>query len=259
MWELDHREGWAQKNWCFQTVVLEKTLESPLDCKETKPVNPKGNQAWISTGRTDAEAEAPKLWPPDVRSRLTGKDSDAGKDWGQEEKGATEDEVVGWHHWLNGPESEQTLGDSEVQKSLVCCSPLGCKELDMTERWTTITLWGKSYRYACFTDKETEIHREVSLPVTYLTSGKVGNGNSIWATSHHAFITICMWISTISPSLMNTGECQTFYKALKTKNAKDAATAPRNPSMKTAGTEVAQNVKGGGNGFNNSWRKALSK
>ena len=102
MWELDHKGGWVPKNWCFWTVVLEKTLESPLDCKEIKPVNPKGNQLWRFIGRTDAEAEAPILWPPDVKSWLIRKDPDAGKDWGQEVKGTTEDETVGWYHRLNG-------------------------------------------------------------------------------------------------------------------------------------------------------------
>ena len=98
MWELDHKEGWAPKNWCFQTVVLEKTLESPLDCKEIQPIYPKGNQSWIFIGRTDAEVEAPTLWPPDVKNWLIWKDPDAGKDGRQEEKGTTEDEMVGWHH-----------------------------------------------------------------------------------------------------------------------------------------------------------------
>ena len=107
MWELDHKEGWAPKNWCFWTVVLEKTLGSPLDCKEIKLINPNGNQPWILFGRTDAKAEAPILWPPDSKSWLTGKDPDAGKDWRQEEKGMTEDEMVGWHHRLNGHEFEQ--------------------------------------------------------------------------------------------------------------------------------------------------------
>ena len=111
MWELDHKEGWVPKNWCFQTVVLEKTLESPLDSKEIQPVNPKGNQPWIFTGSTDAEAEALILWPPNAKSRLIGKDPDAGKDWRREERGVKEDEVIGWHHWLNGYEFEQTLGD----------------------------------------------------------------------------------------------------------------------------------------------------
>ena len=106
MWELDHKEGWAPKNWCFWTMLLEKTLESPLDRKKIKPVNPKGNHPWIFMGRTDAEAEAPILWPPDAKSWLIGKDSDAGRDWGQEEKGMTEDEMVGWYHWLNGDEFE---------------------------------------------------------------------------------------------------------------------------------------------------------
>ena len=134
MWELDHKEVWAPKNWCFQVVVLQKTHESPLDSK-IKPVNPKGNQPWIFIGRTDAEAEALILWPPDVKSQLTGKDPDAGKDWGQEKR-ATEVKMVGWHHWLNRHEFEQTPGGSEGHRSLACCSPWGHKDSDMTE-WTT--------------------------------------------------------------------------------------------------------------------------
>ena len=120
MWELDHKESWAPKNWCFWTVVLEKILDSPLDSKEIKPVHPKGNQSWIFIGRTDAEA--PILWPPDARNWLTGEDLDAGEDWGQEEKGTTEDEVVGWHHRLNGHEFEQAPGVGDGQESLECCS-----------------------------------------------------------------------------------------------------------------------------------------
>ena len=112
MWELDHKEGWGPKNWYFQLVVLEKILEGPLDSKEIKPVNPKGNKSWIFIGRTDAEAEAPVLWPPDVNSQLIGKDPDTGKDWGQEKR-ETEDEMVEWYHRLNGHEFEQTLGDGE--------------------------------------------------------------------------------------------------------------------------------------------------
>ena len=112
MWKLDYKESGAPKNWCFWTVVLEKTLENPLDYKEIKPVNPKGNQLWIFIGRTDAEAETPILQPPDVKSQLIREDPDAGKDWRQEEKGTTEDEMVGWHHLLNGHEFEQTPGDS---------------------------------------------------------------------------------------------------------------------------------------------------
>ena len=110
MWELDYKESWAPKNRCFWTVVLEKSLESPLDCKEIKPVNPNGNQSWIFTGRTDVEAETPILWPPDAKYWLIGKDPDAGKDWRQEEKGTTVDEMVGWHHWLNRHEFKQALG-----------------------------------------------------------------------------------------------------------------------------------------------------
>ena len=106
MWEFDYKESWVKKNWCFWTVVLEKTLESPLDCKEIQLVNPKGNQSWISTGRTDAEAETLILWPPDTKNWLTGKDPDAGKDWRQEEKGMSEDEMVGWHHRLDAHEFE---------------------------------------------------------------------------------------------------------------------------------------------------------
>ena len=129
MWEMDHKEGWKPKNWRFEMVVLEKTLESPLDSKEIKPVNPTGNQPWIFIGRHDAEA--PILWPHDAKSWFIGNDPDAGKDWGQE-KAVTEDEMVGWHYWLNGHEFEKTLGDSEGQGSLACCSLWGHKELDTT-------------------------------------------------------------------------------------------------------------------------------
>ena len=142
--ELDYKEGRALKNWCFWTVVLEKILESPLDCKEIKPVNPKGNQSWVFTGRTDAKSEAPVLWPPDVKNWLTGKDPDAGKDWRQEEKGMTEDEMVGWHHWLIGHEFEQALGDGDGQGSLACCSPWGWNVSDITERLNWLTDWGTS-------------------------------------------------------------------------------------------------------------------
>ena len=130
----DQKEGWALKNWCFWTMVLEKTLESPLDSKEIKPVNPKRNWSWIFIGSADAEAEAPILWPPDAKNWLIGKDPDTGKDRWQEEKGMTEDEMVGWHHWLDGHEYEQAPGDGNGQGSLaVCCSPWGHKESDTTE------------------------------------------------------------------------------------------------------------------------------
>ena len=138
MWELDHKEGKVPKNWCFWIVALEKTLESPLDCKEIKPVNPKGNQPWVFIGRTDAESKAPILCPHDAKCWLIGKDPDAGKDLRQEEKGTTEDKMVGWYHRLRGHEFEQTPGDSEGQGSLACCSSQGHKELDKTE-WLNIT------------------------------------------------------------------------------------------------------------------------
>ena len=127
----------SAENWCFWTVVLEKTLESPLICKEIKPVHPKRNQSWKFVGKTDAEAETPILWPPDAKNWLLGKDPDAGKDWRQE-KGMTEDEMVGWHHRLNGHEFEQALGVSDGQGGLVCCGPWSHKESDTTERpnWT---------------------------------------------------------------------------------------------------------------------------
>ena len=132
MWELNHKESWAPKNWCFWTVVLEKTLESPLESKEIKPVIPKRNQSWIFIGRTDAEA--PILWLPDAKNWFIGKDPGAGKDWRQEKQQTTKDEMVGWHHWLDGHEFQQSLGDDEGQGSLVCYSPWDCKESDMTEQ-----------------------------------------------------------------------------------------------------------------------------
>ena len=134
MWELEPKEDWALKNWCFWIVMLEKTPESTLDWKKIKPVYLKRNQPWICIGCTDPEGEAPILWPPDVKNWLIGKDPDAGKDWEQDEKGVTEDEMVGWHHQLNGQEFEQTPGDSEGQGSLGCWSPWGCKKTDTTER-----------------------------------------------------------------------------------------------------------------------------
>ena len=142
MWELDSKESWAPKNWCFWTVVLEKTLESPLDFKEIQLVHPKGDRSWVFIGRTDVETETPILWPSEVKSWLIGKDPVAGKDWGQEEKGMTEDEMAGWHHWLDGHESEWTLGVGDGQGGLACCDPWGRKESDMTERliWSDL-IW----------------------------------------------------------------------------------------------------------------------
>ena len=146
MWVLDYEESWALKNWWFWTVVLEKTLESPLDCKEVQLVHPKGNQSWIFIGRTDAEADTPILWPPDVKNWLIWKDPDARQDWRQEEKGMTEDEMVGWHHWCDGHEFEQSLGVGDGQESLACYNPWGLKESDTTEQlsWTDGSTLNKS-------------------------------------------------------------------------------------------------------------------
>ena len=138
MSELDYKEGWALKNWCFWTVVLEKTLQSPLDCKEIQPVHPKGDQSWVFLGRTDVEAETPIFWPPDAKRWLIGKDPAAGKDWGQEEKGTTENKMVGWHQQLNGHGFGWTLGVDDRQGGLAWCGSWDCKELDTTEglNWT---------------------------------------------------------------------------------------------------------------------------
>ena len=139
MWKLDCEEGRAPKNWCFWTVVLEKTLEIPLDFKEIQPVHSE-DQPWDFFGRNDAKAETPVLWPPHVKGWLIGKDSDVGRDWGQEEKGTTEDEMAGWHHWLDGRESEWTPGVGDGQGGLACCDSWGHKESDTTEwlNWTEL-------------------------------------------------------------------------------------------------------------------------
>ena len=139
--------SWEPKNWCFWTVVLKKTLESPLDCKAIQAVDPKGNQSWMFIGKTDAEASTPILWPPDAKNWLIWKDPDAGKDWRQEEKGTTEDEMVGWHHRLYGHEFELTPGVGDGQGGLVCCSPWGGKESDTIEwlNWCFYTKPGAPY------------------------------------------------------------------------------------------------------------------
>ena len=141
MWELDCEESWAQKSWCFWTVVLEKTLDSPLDCKEIQPVHPKGDQSWVFFGRTDAEAETPILWPPHMKSWLIGKDSDAGRDWGQEEKGTTEDEMAGWHFQLDAHEFGWTLGVGDGQGGLACCDSWQRVGHD----WVTELNWTEQY------------------------------------------------------------------------------------------------------------------
>ena len=155
MWELDCEESWALKNWCFGTVVLEKILESPLACKEIQPVHPKGDQSWMFIGRSDVEAETPILWPPDAKSWLICKDPDAGKDWGQKEKGMTEHEMVGWHHRLNGHRYGWTPGVGDGQGRLACCSSWCHKESDMTEwlNWTELivmSIVSKTWKLCCY-------------------------------------------------------------------------------------------------------------
>ena len=137
MWELNYKESWALKNWCFLTVMLEKTVESPLDCKEIQPVHPK-DQSWVFIGKTDVEAETPILWPPDAKSWLIWKDSDAGKDWWQEEKGTREDEIVGWHHRLDGHGFGWTPGVGDGQGGLACCGSWGHKSQTRLSYWTEL-------------------------------------------------------------------------------------------------------------------------
>ena len=157
-------EGWVPKNWYFWTVVLEKTLESPLDCKEIQPVHSEGDQPWDFFGRDDAKAETPVLWPPHVKSWLIGKDTDAGRDWGQEEKGMTEDEMARWHHRLDGREFEWTPGVGNGQGGLVCYDSWGCKESDMTERlnWTELK---HSWHYLSL-----ELERKLTFSSTMATA-----------------------------------------------------------------------------------------
>ena len=172
MWELDYEESWALKNWCFWTVVLEDTLESPLDCKEIQPVHPKGDQSWVFIGRTDAKAETPILWPPHVKSWLIGKDPDAGRDWGQK-KGTTEDEMAGWHHWLDGLEFGWTPGVGDGQRGLACCDSWGRKESDTTERlnWTelkeTKELYIENYKTLMKEIKDS-INRWIDIPCPWV-------------------------------------------------------------------------------------------
>ena len=145
---LSHKESWVPKNWCFWTVVVEKTLESPLDCKEIQPVHPKGNQSWVFSGRTNAEAKVLIHWSPDAKNWLTGKNSDTGNNWRRKEKGMTEDEMVGWHHWPDGHEVEQTPGVADGQGGLACCGPWGLKESDTTQRlnWTELNWTAKALK-----------------------------------------------------------------------------------------------------------------
>ena len=173
MWELDHKEGWALKNWCLWTVVLEKTLESPLTCKEIQPVNPKGNQPWIFIRETDAEADAPILWSSDAKNYLIREEPDCGKGWRQEAKGVTEDEMVGWYHQLNRHKLEQTPGDGEGQGSLACWSPWGCRESHTTERLNYNNRWS----YVQGSKRDTDVKNRL------LDSMGEDEGGMIWENS----------------------------------------------------------------------------
>ena len=204
MWELDCEEGWAPKNWCLWTVVLEKTLESPLDCKEIQPVHSEGDQPWDFFGTNDAKAETLVFWAPHARSWLIGKDSDAGRDCGQEEKGTTEDEMAGWHHWLDGRKSEWIPGVGVGQGGLACCDSWGRKELDMTE-WL---IWPVHSFIICieyFLEKEMATHSRIlawRIPWTEEPGGLLFIGSQSvrhdWMTKHteyfftHFGIFVCL-------------------------------------------------------------------
>ena len=188
MWELGCEESWVPNNWCFWTVVLEKTLESPLDCKEIHPVHSKGDQPWVFFGRNDAKAETLVLWPPHGKSWLIGKDPDAGRDWGQEEKGTTEDEMAGWHHQLNGHEFEWTPGDGDWQGGLACSDSWGCKESDTTE-WLN---WTDSFVKV----RDSRVLEFFSLPCYSLGISKPGLKRPFWNVSGPS----SFWIVTLPSS-----------------------------------------------------------
>ena len=193
MWELDQKEGWAPKNWYFQIEVLGNTLESPLDCKEIQPVNPNGNQSWILIGRTRVEAEAPILWPPDAKSQVIGKDPDPGE--GRQEKGTIKDEMVGWNHWLNAHEFEQAPGDGEGQGCLACCSPWGCKELDMNEQLNKKkTDWAISVMITILNPAGTLQERHCSLIVV---------NTNIIVNREYSKIIFLFWIQSILRVLLD--------------------------------------------------------
>ena len=203
MWELDCEESWAPKNWCFWTVVLEKTPESPLDCKEIQPVHSK-DQSWVFFGRNDAKAETPALWPPHVRSWLIGKDSDAGRDCGQEEKGTTEDEMAGWHHRLDGREFEWTPGDGDGQGDLVYCNSWGRKESDMTEwlNWTDLFIYMLKLFLLC--DFGNMFWISVLISYQYL----------LWRNSSLCkFIYgLCLWIRVFKKNNWELLDCHIYLK-----------------------------------------------
>ena len=206
MWELNYKESWTPKNWCFWTVVLEKTFESPLDCKEIQLVNAKGNQSWIFIGRTDAEAETPILWPPYGKNGLIGKDPDAGKDWRQEEKGTIEDEMVVWHHQLDGHEFEYALGVGDGQGSLVCCSPWGHKESDMPEQLNNNR--NSTYLWECVVWRHHPSYMELELAWKWdelLLQKQTPCKCLTWIKTWYSSCRFCHWLSGI---LVRAGSTQ---------------------------------------------------
>ena len=200
MWELDCEKSWAPKNWCFWTVVLEKTLESPLDCKEIQWVHPKGDQSWVFIERTYAEAETPILWPPHAKSWLIGRDPDAGRDWGQEEKGMAENEMAGWHCQLDGHEFKWTPGVGDGQGGLVCCYSWGRKESDTTDwlNWTELeySFIARDRKNGC-KSISIWVGLQVTLHISFTSWIQVLQID-VWANwrdfSHHVWI---IWISTV--------------------------------------------------------------
>ena len=204
MWELDCEESWVPENLYFWTVVLEKTLESPMDCKGIQPVPSKGDQSWVFFGRNDAKAETPVLWPPHAKSWLIGKDSDAGRDWGQEEKRTTEDEMAGWHHWLDGRESEWTLGIGDGQGGLACCDSWGLKESDTTERlnWTELNWINSSF-----------IKHEISLK-TLSTENTIVNPTPYFYSKSQLSVNLSILFNCFSMQLLSLYFFQTMFLLL---------------------------------------------
>ena len=188
MWELDCEESWAPKNWSFWTVVLEKTLESPLDCKEMQPVHSKGDQAWDFFGRNDAKAETLVLWPPHAKSWLIGKDSDAGRDWGQKEKGTTEDEMAGWHHRLDGRASEWTPGVGDGQGGLACCDSWGLQRVG--HDWATQLNWVNRAQPPSYTTGELPDEQRSKHPVH---CSRVSAPRMMWRGSKQALLLLLYW------------------------------------------------------------------
>ena len=183
MWELDCEESWAPKNWCFWTVVLEETLESPLDCKEIQPVHPKGDPSWVLIGRPDAEAETPVLWPPRATSWLIGKGPDAGRDWGQQ-KGTTEDAMSGWHQRLNGHVFEEVLGVCDGQGDLECCDSWGCKEWDSAEQLN----WNSKEEAQLHPSTENWIKDLLNMALPIRTRPSVPHSQSVPSGSLHKLL-----------------------------------------------------------------------